>query len=85
MLDSNNIFTIDIAVVHSELEAVYKEIIKNLNGIKTIEIKGDDDLQTSSLISLLVSIKNSKPDISIPLIDHQNSFLKGLGKFSILK
>jgi len=42
-------------------------------------------LKSSALLSLLVSIKNFKPEISIPLIEKKDSFLNGLGTFSIIK
>jgi hypothetical protein len=85
MLSNDNIFAIDASTAHSELEKIHKEIVKNIDKIKTIEIKQDEDIKSSALLSLLVSIKNSKPEIGIPLIDEQNNFLKGLGKFSIVK
>ncbi len=84
MLNDDNIFTINASIDHSELEKIYKKIVKNINKIKTIEIKQDDDIQSSALLSILVSVKSSNPNIKIPLIDEQNSFLKGLGRFSIV-
>lgn len=84
MLSDNNIFTIDASIEHSELEKTRQDIIQNINNIKTIEVKQDDEIKSSGLLSILVTIKHSKPDIKIPLIDEQNSFLKGLGTFSIV-
>ena len=85
MLTNDNIFTIDASTPHSELASIHSDIIKNINEIKTVEVKMDDELKSSALLSLLVSIKNSKPEIVIPLIDKKDNFLKGLGRFSIVK
>ena len=85
MLEDNGIFKIDAGVSHSELGEVHKDIVKNIKSINTIEISEDDELKSSALLSLLICIKNSKPEIKIPLIEKQNSFLNGLGSFSIVK
>ncbi len=81
----NNIFAIDGSTSHGELSKVHKDILKNIKDIKTIEVKQENEIQSSALLSLLICIKNSKPKIKIPLIDKQNSFLNGLGSFSIVK
>jgi hypothetical protein len=85
MLMDNNIFTIDISTSHSDLANVHKDVLKNIDKIETIELKQDEQINSSALLSLLFCIKNSKPNIKIPLIDEQNSFINGLGKFSIVK
>ena len=85
MLTNDHIFTIDTSTSHSELAKVHNEIVKNIDKIETIEIKQEDELNSSALLSLLICVKNCKPKIKIPLIDEQNSFLKGLGAFSIVK
>lgn len=84
MPKDNNIFTINVSTSHSELENVHKDILKNIDKIEIIEVKQDGEINSSALLSLLICIKNSKPEIKIPLIDEQNSFLNGLGKFSIV-
>ena len=85
MLTNDHIFTIDTSTPHNELVKVHKDIVKNIDKIETIEIKQGDEINSSALLSLLICIKNSKPNIKIPLIDEENSFLKGLGAFSIVK
>ena len=84
MLENNGIYNIDAGVSHNELDEIHKDIVKNIKNIKIIQISDDDELKSSSLLSLLICVKNSKPKVKIPLIDEQNSFLNGLGKFSIV-
>ena len=85
MLEDNGIFKIDASVSHNELKEIHKELVENIKNINTIQISDDSELKSSALLSLLICIKNSKPKIKIPLIEEQNSFLNGLGKFSIVK
>lgn len=85
MLNENQVFTIEASIAHSEIEKVHKDIVENIDKIKTIEIKQEEALKSSALLSLLVSIKNFKPEISIPLIEKKDGFLNGLGTFSIVK
>ena len=85
MLDQNQIFTIDASIPHSEIDKVHKDIVENIDNIKTIEIKQEEGLKSSALLSLLVSIKHFNPEISIPLIEKKDSSLNGLGTFSIVK
>lgn len=85
MLEDNGIFKIDAGVSHGELDEIHKNIVKNIKDINTIEVSDNDELKSSALFSLLMCVKNSNPKIKIPLIEEQNSFLNGLGSFSITK
>ena len=85
MLTNDHIFTIDASTPHSELTNVHKSIVENIDKIETIDVKQGDEIGSSALLSLLISIKSSNPKIKIPLIDDEKSSLNGLGSFSIVK
>ena len=69
--------TIDGDVLEIELDMDLAEVIElkkfvetRLEYIESIEVIGERDrFSSSSLFALLFSIKKSKPDISIPIID----------------
>ena len=85
MLGENGIFQIDSSTPHSELENIYKEILKNLKEIKTIEIIQTADLSSAALITLLKTVKFNNLSINIPLIENQDGYIKGVGKFVIIE
>jgi hypothetical protein len=84
MLDDNGIFKIDSSCSHSKLGEIHNKILENIKDIKMIEISEDEALQSSALLSLLKTIKQSKPDIAIPLIENESGKLFGLGNFVIM-
>lgn len=84
MLESNGVFKIDTGLSHNELKKVHKNIVKDIKSIKTIEISQENELKSSALLSLLKTIKLSKPNISIPIIDDQKGEINGLGCFVIV-
>ncbi len=85
MLGENGVFQIDSSTPHSELENIYKEILKNLKEIKTIEIIQTADLSSAALITLLKTVKFNNLSINIPLIDNKEGYIKGVGKFVIIE
>jgi hypothetical protein len=85
MLEDDGTFKIDASGSHSKLKKIHKNIIKNIDDIKVIEVSSDEKLQSSALLTLLQTIKMSKPDISIPLIDNEGGTLSGLGNFVIIE
>ena len=71
----------------------YEEVVELKNSIKSkleqIEIinvieneNGNKGFKTSALLQLLVSIKKTKPSISIPIIDKQRVEINGFGNFN---
>ena len=84
MLEDNGTFKIDVGESHSKLKKIHKDVVKNIENIKIIQVSNDEELQSSALLSLLKTIKQSKPDISIPLVDDQDVNIAGLGKFIIM-
>ena len=85
--------TIDGDVLEIELDddllAVIelKEFVQErLAYIEEIVVVGDQDVfATSSLFQLLMSIKKSKPDMKIPIIDTGVLNLTGFGKLKWIK
>ena len=85
MLGENGIFQIDSSTPHSELENIYKEILKNLKEIKVIEVNQTADLSSAALITLLKTVKFNNLSINIPLIENQDGYINGVGKFVIIE
>ena len=85
MLGENGVFQIDSSTPHSELENIYKEILKNLKEIKVIEVNQTADLSSAALITLLKTVKFNNLSINIPLIENQDGYIKGVGKFVIIE
>lgn len=85
MLGENGIFQIDSSTPHSELENIYKEILKNLKEIKVIEVNQTADLSSAALITLLKTVKFNNLSINIALIENQDGYIKGVGKFVIIE
>lgn len=84
MLDENKVFKIDLGCSHEQLQEVHRHILEVIKDIKVIEIDQNEALQSSALLSLLKTIKQSEPDIEIPLLQSPNATLQGLGNFEIM-
>ena len=74
---------LDTTVEQNNLNIVYEEILEKIEEIEQIDIKEDVFLETSAILSLLVSAKISNKEIEIPLIDDENFIVKSLGNISI--
>ncbi len=80
-------FNIEGEVVNLTLDMELDEVVElkeflqsRLEYIEEIGIDGNgNDFTTSALLQLLISLKKSKPDIKIPLLEGQNFELKNFG------
>ncbi len=83
-------FNIDGEVLNITLDMGLDDVVELKNFIESrleyideIGIDGSGkDFATSSLLQLLISIKKSKPEIKIPLLEGCNFELKEFGKIS---
>jgi len=88
--DNNNsdksVIEIDMGITIDDVIKIKKHIGNNLESIQEIKIPGElTNLNSSSLLQLLFSIKKSKPSISIPLIDEPSISHTQYGKIICLK
>ncbi|WP_024954046.1 hypothetical protein [Sulfurospirillum arcachonense] len=80
--------TIDGDVLEIELDMELDDVCELKEFVATrlkyieeiIFVGGDEEFATSSLFSLLFSIKKTKPSIKIPLIDEELFTFKNFGK-----
>lgn len=70
MTIDGNVLEIELDMSLDDVVALHEFIKNRLQYIESIEIVGaNDQFVSSSLFSLLFSIKKSKPSLMIPLID----------------
>ena len=70
-------------IEHENLKGLYDEISKNLDNLEKIEFDDTEHLESSGLISMLVSLQNSHDHISIEKLN--NSCINGLGQVILKK
>jgi len=84
--DSKTILEINLDINIDEVTKIKNSLSNNLDFLEEIKIVGGiNDLNSSSLLQLLFSIKKSKPSISIPLIDEPSILHTQYGKIVWLK
>ncbi len=61
--------TIDLSMSMEEIREFEAFVRPRLEYIETIEIEEGNQLSSSSLLALLVSLKRSRPELKIPFLD----------------
>ncbi len=61
--------TIDLSMSMEEIREFEAFVRPRLEYIETIEIEDESQLNSSSLLALLVSLKRSRPELKIPFLE----------------
>lgn len=74
-----DVVTIDMDMSMEEVHAFEAFIRPRFEYIETIEVNDEGLLKTGALVALLVSLKKTKPDLSIPFLERRIFNAKGYG------
>ncbi|MDD5053403.1 MAG: hypothetical protein PHO27_11780 [Sulfuricurvum sp.] len=69
MLFDGDALTLSLDMSMEEIREFEAFVRPRLEYIETIEIEGEKPLKSSALLALLVSLKRSRPELSIPFLD----------------
>ena len=73
---------IDPTIEQEQLKDLYNSIVANIDDIEKLELNTTNEIETSSLISMLVSFKKSYKDKAVVNLEN-NTFINALGKIVI--
>jgi len=76
---NGDVLTIDIDMSIEEIIEFEEFIRSRVDYIETINVNEDGGLQSSALIALLVSLKQTKPDLEIPFLEKGKFVSKAYG------
>ncbi|MCK9371557.1 MAG: hypothetical protein M0P91_00010 [Sulfuricurvum sp.] len=74
-----DVLTIEPEMSMEEIRAFEQFVRPRLEYIETIEIEEALPVRSSALISLLVSLKRTRPEVSIPFIEKGSTTSEGYG------
>lgn len=66
---NGDVLTIDIDMSMEEIIEFEEFIRSRVDYIETIDVQEDGNLQSSALIALLASLKQTKPELKIPFLE----------------
>jgi hypothetical protein len=70
MLFDGDVLTIEAELSLDEIREFEQFVRSRIDYIETIEIDMEKPLQSSALLAILISLKRTRPDLKIPLIDN---------------
>jgi len=63
-----DVLTIDMTMTMEEIREFEEFVRPRIEYIETIDVEAGGELKSSALISLLVSLKRSRPELNIPFL-----------------
>jgi len=77
---NGDILTVDINMSLAEIKEFEEFIRPRIDYIEVIEVEESGALQSSALISLLISLKKTRPELQIPFLEARMTASEAYGK-----
>lgn len=79
MLFDGDVLTIEAELSLDEIREFEQFVRSRIDYIETIEVDMEKPLQSSALLAILISLKRTRPDLKIPLIDNGKTTSEAYG------
>jgi len=81
----NKVLFLDPSIDQEQLQKLVDELKVHIDEIEEVVIEDRQAIATSGLISLLMSLKNTKESIKIPYLDGENYNFAGIGNVTFVE
>jgi len=81
----NKVLFLDPSIDQEQLQTLVDELKVHIDEIEEVVIEDRQAIATSGLISLLMSLKNTKESIKIPYLDGENYNFAGIGNVTFVE